>query len=370
MKTLVLSPVNHMATVASRSPAIGQWVARHVSPWWTVAQHPAIDSAGGPQLEAVVVARDAAAPIMQSVLGRPHRSTEYAGDLLHYQHDDREGTVTAAQPKLGLVYGYEHHTRCMTIVGSDTVTVATASARLARELVRAQLHGAGWHLLRASAAVDGEGQAILALGPEGVGKTTTSLLLARAGRQLLAHNRVFARVENGRVRLVPWPSTAAIGLGFLTSLGAYDAVRERVLDGAQLHPAQPPAVTAALTEGTRDALWTEAGTELKVRLFPDQLISWLGCHLAREGHAAQLVFPSISPNAQQPTLGPAARTVEDRDFHTPGADRYPDVFRLLHLPATAAAERENLTTTLNTLPRHSAILTHDTAANTAALLKL
>ncbi|MEU5978411.1 hypothetical protein [Streptomyces sp. NPDC047315] len=369
MNTLILSPAGPMATITSRSPAIGQWAARHVSPWWTVAQHRAIDPAGGPQLEAVVVTRDAVAPVIENVLSHPNRSTEYAGDLLYYRRDDHEGTVTAAQPKRGLVYRYEQHARCMTIVGSDTVTVANASARLARELVRAQLHSAGWHLLRASAAVGDKDQAILALGPAEVGKTTTSLLLARAGRQLLAPNRVFARVQDGLVRLVPWPSTAAIGLGLLASLGAYDTVRERVLDGAQLPTAQPPAVTAALTSGSRAALWTETGTELKMRLFPDQIISWLGCHLAREGYAAQIVFPSIWPNAQQPTLGPAPH-VEDRDFHTPGADRYPDVFGLLHLPATAAAEREDLCATLNTLPRHSAILTHDSAANTAALAQL
>ncbi|MET9965415.1 hypothetical protein ABZZ80_05685 [Streptomyces sp. NPDC006356] len=118
------------------------------------------------------------------------RATDYAGArTLVSRHD---GVTHAVQPAERLAYQADRHR--ITIVGEQPQPVAVAAARLARELVRAQLLADGWTVLHASAAVK-DGRAVLTLGEKGAGKTTTALLLARQGWGLLANDRVFARTD-------------------------------------------------------------------------------------------------------------------------------------------------------------------------------
>ncbi|WP_338058272.1 lactate/malate family dehydrogenase [Streptomyces roseifaciens] len=355
-----IATATQAATVTSNSPVVTDWALRYFGPWWNA-------TSTAPDTNAAVITDVNAGrvtEIAQRVADHPHEKTVYANSNMLFDQDD-DGTVAASQPDEKLVYRAEPGGP-LRIYGCEDIPVALATARLTREVVRGQLLADGWSILHASAVVR-DGQTVLTLGDKGAGKTTTALLLARAGWQLLANDRVFIRREDDRLRVLPWPSAAAIGLGLLDALGWYDQVRERVQRGEQLHPTQHQKVTDALHSGSRTPLWKESGKELKPQFFPDQLHSWLGLTLATEGHSARILFPQITPGAE-PTVLDEERTVRDADFFTAGTeDRYPDVFGLLpsDLPDT-----QPLLELLGELPRNVLSLGHDVKANTDFLTRV
>ncbi|MBH1938879.1 hypothetical protein I5Q34_32255 [Streptomyces sp. AV19] len=344
-------------TVTSNTPVVTEWARRYFGPWWNA-------TSVTPDADSQVIADVSpghVTEIARRVADHPHCETVYANSGMLFQRDD-DGTILASQPDDKLAYrarpGDPLH-----IYGCDDVPVALAAARLTREVLRGRLAADGWSILHASAVVR-DGQAVLTLGDKGAGKTTVGLLLARAGWQLLANDRVFIRREDNRLRVLPWPSAAAIGLGLLAALGWYDQVRDRVERGEQLHPTQHQKVTDALLSGSRTPRWKTSGKELKPQFFPDQLHTWLGLPLATEGHAARVLFPRITPGAE-PAVLDDDRSAQAGDFFTASTeDRYPDVFGLLPagLPGT-----EPLLALLDELPRHSLSLGHDVNANTALL---
>ncbi|MFD8391047.1 hypothetical protein ACFV2N_18060 [Streptomyces sp. NPDC059680] len=352
-------------TVASLTPAVTEWSVRYFGPWWNAA---AADDAGPGALS------DGGGLVLADV--DPVRVDDITTLVTDYGHDETtyantrtlvaraDGITYAVQP--GERIGYQADGRRLVIVGDEAEPVAVAAARLARELVRGQLLADGWTVLHAS-AVTHNGEAVLTLGDKGAGKTTTALLLALDGWGLLANDRVFVRLESeGQVRVLPWPSAAALGLGLLDATGLYDQVRERVLAGGQLHPTQHPTVTQALMDGHREPLWRETGKELKPQFFPDQLASWLGLTLATEAHVAGLLFPTMTPDAL-PALVDNRRTLTNADvFDQKTEDRYPDIFGLT---PTAVTATQALTEHLARLPRRSLVLSHDTAASASLLTK-
>ncbi|KNB49541.1 hypothetical protein [Streptomyces caatingaensis] len=355
-----IATASKAVAVTSNSTVVTDWAIRYFGPWWNAASTTVDD---GSQVIADV-APDRVTEIAQRVADHAHEETVYANSAMVFDRDD-DGTVLASQPDDKLAYRAEPGGP-LYIYGCEDVPVALAAARLAREAVRGQLVADGWSILHASAVVR-DGQTVLTLGGKGAGKTTTALLLARAGWQLLANDRVFIRREDDRLRVLPWPSAAAIGLGLLDALDWYEAVRERLRSGEQLHPTQHQKVTDALLSGSRTPLWKESGKELKPQFFPDQLASWLGLTLATEGHAARILFPTITPGAE-PAVVDKDRTVAPGDFFTPGTeDRYPDVFGLLPTESTG---NEPLLDLLGTLPRASLALGHDVKANTDLLKRI
>ncbi|MEU2856326.1 lactate/malate family dehydrogenase [Streptomyces syringium] len=352
----------HDVTVVSNTRYVTDWALRYFGPWWKATATGTPIS--GPMVTADID-KEQATEWTQRVTDFPHQETAYAGaQLLHVR--DKDGTVTAAQPDDQIAYRAEPGGR-IRIAGSDPVPVALATARLARETVRGQLLADGWSILHAS-AVTRDDQTVLTLGDKGAGKTTTALLLARAGWQLLANDRVFVRADDGVVRVLPWPSAAAIGFGLLNALGLYDDVRARVQRGDRLHPTQHQKVTDALIAGSRTPLWNAKGKELKPQFFPDQLATWLGLDLATEGRAARLLFPRTSP-ATTPALLDDDRPLTDSDFFTAGTeDRYPDVFGLA--PDTSALAPDTARKVLIELPRHAITLGYDVKANTELLTRI
>ncbi|MEU2930582.1 hypothetical protein ABZ636_36980 [Streptomyces sp. NPDC007251] len=352
-------------TLASLTPAVTEWSARYFGPWWNAAATDdpspgSLADGGGLVLADIDPAR--VDDIRALVTDHAHQETTYANArTLVARHD---GITYAVQP--GERIGYQADGRRMVIVGDEAEPVAVTAARLARELLRGQLLADGWTVLHASAATH-NGDAVLTLGDKGAGKTTTALLLALNGWGLLANDRVFARPDaDGRVRLLPWPSAAALGLGLLDATGLYDQVRQRVLAGGQLHPTQHPKVTKALMDGHREPLWREDGKELKPQFFPDQLASWLGLTLATDAYAAGLLFPTMSPDTI-PALVENGRALTNEDvFNQKTEDRYPDIFGLT--PTTTTGTKA-LTEHLARLPRRSLVLSHDTDASAALLTK-
>ncbi|MBK6015805.1 hypothetical protein [Streptomyces sp. MBT53] len=352
-------------TVASLTPAVADWSRRYFGPWWNAGtiDAPAPDriaDSGGLVLADTDPGR--VDDIATLVRDYGHDETVYANArTLVARHD---GITYAVQPDERI--GYQANGRRLVIVGDEPEPVAVAAARLARELVRGQLLAEGWTVLHASAATQ-NGDAVLTLGDKGAGKTTSALLLARAGWGLLANDRVFVRPEpDGRVRVLPWPSAAALGLGLLDATGLYDQVREKVLAGGQLHPTQHPTVTQALMDGRREPLWKDTGKELKPQFFPDQLSTWLGLTLSISANVAGLLFPTMDPGATPAPVGSDRRLTEADIFDDKTEDRYPDIFGLTPTTTTGT---EALTEHLARLPRRSLVLSHDTDASAALLAK-
>ncbi|MFD9071949.1 hypothetical protein [Streptomyces lasiicapitis] len=356
-----IATAHHAVTVLSQTNTVTDWMIRYFGQWWNA--QPTTAPFPGPLVTADVDATTVTT-YTQNVSNRPHQETTYANTRMLYGRTSGH-VVTAAQPSEHLAYrsepGHLH------IVGHETLPMCLAAARLAREVVRGQLLADGWSILHASAVTDPDGQTVLTLGGKGSGKTTTALLLARAGWRLLANDRVFVRPDSDGIRVLPWPSAAAIGLSLLDALDLYDPVRERTQRGERLHPTQHQRVTDALATDRRKPLWNENGKELKPQLFPHQLSEWLGLSLATEGRAAHLLFPHITP-ATTPAKTDDSRALSAEDFFTAATeDRYADVFELL--PSEQLIPKPALDL-LSHLPHHSITLSHDVKDNTAFLTEL
>ncbi|MEV0016729.1 hypothetical protein [Streptomyces tendae] len=357
-------------TVVSAEQAVTDWSARYFGTWWKAAPVDPADVCAGALVTGSVDSDDYDS-LALGVTQAPHTSTTYARAQLLLAGDLSAGVIRAVSPEEALAYRSVLGVSRLDVVGRVTEDVATATARLAREMMRGLLLRDGWAVLHASAVVQ-DGRTILTFGGKGAGKTTTALALAsRPGVGLLANDRVFVRPnERGGVDVLPWPSAAAIGLGLLEALGWFETARERLEAGEALHPTQDARVTEALLTGDRTPLW-ERGKELKVQVWPNQFTEWFGVPLATAGEAAVLVFPRVEAGA-----GPAAeetsRTVGDGDFMIGKTeDRYPDVFGLVGVDGGGTeTARQSVGRLLAGLPHHAVVLGHDVSANVDFLAKV
>lgn len=218
-------------TVLSPRTEVTDWALRYFGPWWNAT---AVDAVGV-CAEAVVVADvnpDGYEAITRLVNdGRPTDSVDYAKhELLVAQ--DGEDTI-ATSPSEGIAYRSTSSSGRLVLAGTDVQPLTLAAARIAREAIRGQLLRDGWAVLHSSAVVrPDDGATLLTFGDKGAGKTTTALLLASHGWQLLANDRVLVRPTGERdVEVVPWPSAAALGLGLLHSLGWDVTAREHLRNG-------------------------------------------------------------------------------------------------------------------------------------------
>ncbi len=370
MHAVRLHAAEAAVTVISDSQAVTDWCSRYVRPWWHAENIPAESPITAPVL-AAEVDPGRYDDLARGVMDADPREITYARAQMFVSRDEAEGVISAVSPAEGLAYRSETHAGRLAIYGRDTEPVATAAARLAREAVRGVLLRAGWTVLHAS-AVARDNRVLLTLGSKGAGKTTTALTLAaRQGWELLANDRVFVVPDHsGGVRVIPWPSAAALGLGLLDALGWFDVARERVLGGEPLHPTQHQSVTEALLAGRRDPLW-DGKRELKAQIFPDQFPAWFDLGMATGGQAVGLLFPLIEPGVT-PALRKTDRTLGDADFMSGATeDRYPDVFNLAGGIDGGGrdASRKAVAALLAGLPHHSVTLGHDLTANGEFLTK-
>ena len=357
-------------TVVSAVRAVTAWTGRYAGPWWSAAEVSPESVCAGPLVTASVD-REAYDDAAFAVTQAPHTSTMYAREPMLIAGDASDGVIRAVTSGSGLAYRSSPAAGSLTVVGCRTEDVATATARLAREVVRGVLLRDGWSVLHASAVVQ-DGRVVLTLGGKGAGKTTTAMTLAhRHGLGLLANDRVFVRpAEGGGVDVLPWPAAAAVGFGLLDALGWFEVVRERLAAGEELHPTVKPHVTEALRAGRRTSVW-EDGRESKAQIWPDQFTRWFGLTLATGGRAAALVFPRVEAGAV-PALEERGRELEDRDFMSGATeDRYPDVLGLVRVDGGGVpAARREVARRLAELPRHEVVLGHDLDANADFLAKV
>ncbi|MFE4669390.1 hypothetical protein ACFRI7_31665 [Streptomyces sp. NPDC056716] len=359
-------------TVMSADQAITDWTARYFGPWWNATPVAPDHITAGPAVIAGVDS-DRYQHMALDVTQAPHTSVEYAKAQHLITRDEATGVIRALCPQHQLCYRSEPGRGQLHIVGRDTESVATATARLARETVRGSLLRDGWAVLHASAVVGQDGGTILTFGHKGAGKTTTALALAvHQGLRLLANDRVFVRPRTADegVDVLPWPSAAAIGLGLLSALNWFDIAQERLRGGEQLHPTQHQKVTAALLAGQRTPLW-DHGKELKAQVFPDQFERWFSLPLATGGKAAALLFPRIEADAT-PAMEDSLRSLGDDDFMSGRTeDRYPDVFALTQVDGGGTEKaRQEVAQRLGALPHHSVVLGYDMAANVDLLAEV
>jgi hypothetical protein len=365
-----LQAADASVTVLSNTAFVTDWARRYFGSWWNAFDVPASSVCAGPLVTADLD-ENAYTDLAALVRSCPHDEVTYAKARLLLARDST-GTITGVSPDEGLAYRFEQLGSHVTLSGRTAQPLALATARIAREMIRASLLRDGWTLLHASAVVRDD-RALLAFGSKGAGKTTTALLLTHRGAQLLANDRVFVKAVGDELRVLPWPSAAAIGLGLLDALGLYDVVRDRLQAGEQLHPTQHQDVTDALLAGRREPLWEPGGKrEMKVQVFPDQFATWFGMELATGGHAAALLFPRIDPTSS-PAVVDGDRALGEDDFMSGSTeDRYPDHFGLAHGINGGGSDvaRASVADRLAALPHHQVVLSHDTQANADFLAKL
>ncbi len=345
--------------VTADDDAVTNWITQYFGSWWTVqpAAHQSVAELSRPVLHCRI-RPDSYTATQDNVGSRRHRVVEFARKPLQVI-DDADGAVCAVDPAERVAYHADVDHTHITLIAAESLGLCLAAARITRELIRVQLEADGWAILHASAAVR-DGNAVLALGSKRAGKTTSALLLATHGHQLLANDRVF--LHPATRALLPWPAAAALGLGLLHAHGLLEGVRARLAAGQQLHPTVDPAVTAAILEGHTTPLRDQHGRELKPQFFPHQLVDWLGLRLARSAVATTLLFPHVDPDSE-PGVDPEPRFLTSADFFDPdNDDRYPDFLRLARI---TPEHRNQIWTqtceTSATLPHHSVVLNHDTA---------
>ncbi|MGW0854085.1 hypothetical protein [Streptomyces sp. NPDC002690] len=359
-------------TVLSNRADVTDWALRYFGQWWNAAA----TEADGVHGDSVVTADlDPAAYEAISLLvgdGRPTGTVSYAKHPLVVARDGDD--VVATSPGEGIAYRSTPSSRRLVLAGTDVWKLALSAARLAREVARGQLLRDGWAVLHSSAVVRPDDNAtLLTFGEKGAGKTTTALLLASNGWQLLANDRVLVRPIGDRdVEVVPWPSAAALGLGLLDSLDWFATAREHLRTGGGFHPTQHRSVTAALLAGDPTPLRDGKGRERKVQVFPDQFPHLFDVPLATVGTAAALLFPQVIADSA-PGLADGARTLGEGDFMSGATeDRYPDVFGLAQGIDGGGREsaRAEVASRLAVLPHHAVRLSHDTQASAAVLGEL
>ncbi|MFC9746849.1 phosphoenolpyruvate carboxykinase (ATP) [Streptomyces niveus] len=359
--------------VLSNHPEVTHWALRYFGPWWNATTVTAGDV---PVAEAAVVANvDGAAYEEISDLvrdGRPTAAVDYAKHPMLVARDGED--IIATSPDEDIAYRSTPSTGRLTLAGIDCSILALAAARLARESIRGQLLRAGWAVLHASAVVrEADGATVLTFGDKGAGKTTTALLLASHGWQLLANDRVLVRPLGERgVEVLPWPSAAALGLGLLHALGWDKVARGHLRAGGSFHPTQHASVTAALLDGSHEPLWDGKGKERKVQVFPDQFPALFAVPLATGGRAGALLFPQVDADAA-PDVVDGVRALGEADFMSGATeDRYPDVFELAQGVDGGGRDsvRTEVAMRLAALPHHAIRLNHDIPASAALLGKI
>ncbi|MET9809170.1 hypothetical protein [Streptomyces halstedii] len=358
-------------TVLSNRLKVTDWALRYFGPWWNATTVDAAVCSG-----AVVIADVKPEDYEEITLlvhdGRPTEEVDYAKHPLLVAQDGQD--IIATSPDEGIAYRGTPSSDRLVLAGTDVRPLALAAARIAREAIRGQLLRDGWAVLHSSAVVrPDDGATLLTFGDKGAGKTTTALLLASHGWQLLSNDRVLVRSTGERdVEVVPWPSAAALGLGLLHSLGWDHKAREHLRSGGSFHPTQHESVTKALLAGDHTPLWENAKRERKVQVFPDQFPDLFGVPLATGGRAAGLLFPQVDADAA-PDIADGARTLGEADFMSGATeDRYPDVFGQARGVDGGGREsaRAEVAARLAELPHRAVQLSHDVRASAAVLTKV
>ncbi|SDO19941.1 phosphoenolpyruvate carboxykinase (ATP) [Actinacidiphila guanduensis] len=359
-------------TVRSNSDVVTDWALRYFGPWWNATS---VDAAAVGAEPVVIADVDPDGYEEVTLLvhdDRPVRAAVYAKHPLLVARDGRD--IIATSTSEGIGYRSTPSSGRLVLAGTHAHLLAPAAARLAREAVRGRLLRDGWAVLHASAVVrPDDGATVLAFGGKGAGKTTTALLLASNGWQLLANDRVLVRPTGERdVEVLPWPAAAALGLGLLHSLGWDDTAREHLRAGGSFHPTQHESVTEALLAGDHTPRWEYGRREHKVQVFPDQFPALFDVPLATNGRAAALLFPRILPGTL-PAITDGTRSVSEADFMTGTTeDRYPDIFGQAQGVDSGGhpGVRAEVAARLARLPHHALRLSHDIPANTALLTKV
>ncbi|MEV5583003.1 hypothetical protein AB0L39_31130 [Streptomyces parvus] len=329
----------------------------------------------GPVVVAAVDPTEHAGLTLQVHDGRHTEEVEYARHRMLVARDGED--IIAASPDESIAYRYTASTGRLELSGVGVMELALAAARLSREVIRGQLLRDGWAVLHASAVVrPADGATLLSSGGKGAGKTTTALLLASAGWQLLANDRVLVRPTGERdVEVVPWPSAAALGLGLVDSLGWGVAARGHLQEGGSFHPTQHESVTEAVLAGDFTPLWEDGKRrERKVQVWPDQFPELFGVELATGGRAAGLLFPQVDADGSPDVVdGAQSLGLGEGDFMSGATeDRYPDIFELAGGVDGGGrrSARDEVSARLAMMPHLRVRLSHDVPASVAALEKV
>jgi hypothetical protein len=136
------------------------------------------------------------------------------------------------------------------VTGRDESTVAIATVRMCRELLRTELALRGAYSLHASCAASDRTGSLLFVGASGSGKTTLALAVAQDNGYLVSADQTALNVApTGPPEVVGFPWVARLGFGTLDALGA-----EQVIESVNLLRPQPAIVEGSIAPEARSFL--------------------------------------------------------------------------------------------------------------------
>nr|BFD88495.1 hypothetical protein StreXyl84_78960 [Streptomyces sp. Xyl84] len=144
-----LQAADASVTVLSNTAFVTDWARRYFGPWWNAFEVPASSVCAGPLVTADLDEK-AYTDLAALVDSCPHDEVTYAKARLLLARDST-GTVTGVSPDEGLAYRSEQLGGHVHLAGRTAEPLALATARIAREMIRAALLRDGWTLLHASA---------------------------------------------------------------------------------------------------------------------------------------------------------------------------------------------------------------------------
>jgi hypothetical protein len=270
------------------------------------------------------------AGIRQRLGDLPGRSTVLYQDYPAFEVDLGDGwTAWAHTSRPSIIVCSPDRRRCVTLGVPGDVESKAEPVRCLREMFTKTIERTG-HLVFHAGAVAIEGHGVAICGAKGAGKSTTVISLVEAGASFLSNDRSYIGPDDDDLRLYPWPTTSAIGMGTLYHFPGLRSWLER--GGGWTYEPQ-----GRLTEAARhEYLATLTPAQLaalpdKLELTSEELARSLGSTVHPSAPLAGLVFPQLDLDRRDVVIeeapaGVAAEVLRSQCY-TPRDKSYPDWLR-------------------------------------------
>jgi hypothetical protein len=215
--------------------------------------------------------------------------------------------------------------RCITLGSPLDIESKLEPIRCMREMFTKQLEDDGLLVFHAGSVVISD-RGVAVCGAKGAGKSTTVVSLVEAGAAFLSNDRSYIGVTDARLRIHPWPTTAAVGMG---TIYHFPGLRAWMEQGGWSYELQERLSAKARHE------YLSGLTAAQLAAVPDKLdlTSWelarsLGSTVAASAPLSCLVFPQIDLSVREPVLeameAQRAAGILQAQCFTPHDKGYPD----------------------------------------------
>ncbi|GEL98360.1 hypothetical protein [Cellulomonas terrae] len=316
----------HTVVVAANTPQHLAWLEQYTAPQYRFDEAPEDEPAQlvsheDPSFTASVRRALDALPGRRATVYQsyPVHEVDLGDGWLAWSHVDRPSVILARPGD-----------RCVTLGSPADPESKAEPIRCLREMFTKNVERDG-HLVFHTGAVVVDGHGLVFCGEKGAGKSTTVISLLEAGAEYLSNDRSYVgRSQDGAWTALPWPTTAAIGMGTLYHFPQLRTWMER--GGGWGYEPQ----TRLGPDARHELLRTRSPGELaampdKLELTAEELAGSLGARVAPHAALSCVVLPRLDLGCDEPEVRPATRqeaaAVLRSQCFTPSDDHYPDWLR-------------------------------------------